>query len=210
MDSVGSSRGEYPRISVDTMQDWKRVKANFAEAVQTKLFDEYLATSGLTAQKEMIAPHIQQFIDATFEKANLNIRVNGQNFEDINSRDDPEVEPWDEELDRETWTVLYNKRLQWNRELGAKRRTKPTEMAGLLEQMLEAQRVAELEEAEEVGAEAEVMEEPDLDEEALAGAEDTYAKLATLAEGLQQTLQTQQERTTRLKVVEKEVKALKD
>jgi hypothetical protein len=51
---------------------------------------------------------------------------------------DREVEPFDEALDRETWS-LYNQRLQWDLELATKRRKRPQEVADLLENLFKVQ-----------------------------------------------------------------------
>ncbi|KAI0057094.1 hypothetical protein BV25DRAFT_1863798 [Artomyces pyxidatus] len=204
---MDSSRAEYPRISVESRQDWQRVKANFAQAVYAS-FDERLAAAGLTASRASLAPYVQKFIDETFEKAKPNVRVNGQNLEELEELNgDPDVEPFDEPLDKEIWS-LSDQRLQWDREVGNERRTKPQEVATLLENMFAAQRAADLEEADDDIDEDEHAES-DVDGETLAEAENTFGQLASLAESLHQTVQTQQERTTRLKVVEKEIKALK-
>ena len=54
---------------------------------------------------------------------------------------DREVEPFDEALDRETWS-LYNQRLQWDLELATKRRNRPKEVTDLLENLFKAQDAA--------------------------------------------------------------------
>jgi len=108
-------------------------------------------------------PHApSQFIETTFEKAKLNVRTNGKKFEDLKEEDDGtlsqgsrlalgfslsllnldrEVEPFDEALDRETWS-LYNQRLQWDLELATKRRNRPREVADLLENLFKVQDAA--------------------------------------------------------------------
>ena len=54
---------------------------------------------------------------------------------------DREVKPFDEALDRETWS-LYNQRLQWDLELATKRRNRPREVADLLENLFKVQDAA--------------------------------------------------------------------
>ena len=54
---------------------------------------------------------------------------------------DREVEPFDEALDRETWS-LYNQRLQWDLELATKRRNRPGEVVDLLENLFKVQDTA--------------------------------------------------------------------
>ena len=51
---------------------------------------------------------------------------------------DREIEPFDEALDRETWS-LYNQRLQWDLELATKRRKRPQEVVDVLEKLFQAQ-----------------------------------------------------------------------
>jgi hypothetical protein len=48
------------------------------------------------------------------------------------------MEPFDEALDRETWS-LYNQRLQWDLELATKRRKRPQEVVDLLGNLLKLQ-----------------------------------------------------------------------
>ena len=51
---------------------------------------------------------------------------------------DREIEPFDEALDRETWS-LYNQRLQWDLELATKRRKRPQEVVDVLEKLFHVQ-----------------------------------------------------------------------
>jgi Kinetochore protein Mis14 like len=48
------------------------------------------------------------------------------------------MEPFDEALDRETWS-LYNQRLQWDLELATKRRKRPQEIVDNLENLFKVQ-----------------------------------------------------------------------
>ena len=54
---------------------------------------------------------------------------------------DREVEPFDEALDRETWS-LYNQRLQWDLELATKRRKRPQEVVDHLDSLFKVQNEA--------------------------------------------------------------------
>jgi len=54
---------------------------------------------------------------------------------------DRETEPFDEALDRETWS-LYNQRLQWDLELATKRRKRPQEVVDVLEKLFQVQDAA--------------------------------------------------------------------
>ncbi|KAI0303444.1 hypothetical protein B0F90DRAFT_1582748, partial [Multifurca ochricompacta] len=136
---MDESREDIPRISVDSLRDWHRIKANFTKAVFEQ-FDQRIRQSGLESERASLVPHVQQFIETTFEKAKPNVRINGKKFEDLKDQDD-EVEPFDEALDRETWS-LYNQRLQWDLELATKRRKRPQEVADLLENLFKVQEAA--------------------------------------------------------------------
>ena len=54
---------------------------------------------------------------------------------------DREIEPFDEALDRETWS-LYNQRLQWDLELATKRRQRPQQVVDVLENFFKVQEAA--------------------------------------------------------------------
>ncbi|KAH9174257.1 hypothetical protein EDB89DRAFT_1884464 [Lactarius sanguifluus] len=136
---MDESREEIPRISIDSLRDWHRMKSNFSNAV-FELFDQRIRQNGLESERASFLPHLQQFINTTFEKAEPNVRINGKNFEEVKDGDD-EVEPFDEALDRETWS-LYNERLQCDLELATKRRKRPQEVANLLENLFKAQEAA--------------------------------------------------------------------
>ncbi|KAI0290471.1 hypothetical protein BC826DRAFT_868486, partial [Russula brevipes] len=133
--SMDESREEIPRISVDSLREWHRIKANFTKAVLEQ-FDQSVRQNGLESGRASLLPHVQQFIDTTFEKAKPNVRINGKKFEELKDEDD--VEPFDEALDRETWS-LYNQRLQWDLELATKRRKRPQEVTDLLENLFKVQ-----------------------------------------------------------------------
>lgn len=99
------SREDIPRISIDTLRDWHRTKANFSKAVLEQ-FDQTIRQSGLESERASLLPHVQQvrqsvvpsqsvpphtssqFIETTFEKAKLNVRINGKKFEDLKDEDD--------------------------------------------------------------------------------------------------------------------------
>ena len=177
---MDESREEIPRISIDSLRDWHRMKTKFSKAVLEQ-FDQTIRQSGLESERASLLPHVQQvligclfksasphrillqFIDTTFEKAKLNVRINGKKFEELKDEDDGalatenlglahrdlsldlnldrEVEPFDEALDRETWS-LYNQRLQWDLELATKRRKRPQEVSDLLDNLFKVQDAA--------------------------------------------------------------------
>lgn len=159
------------------------------------------------------------------------MRINGKKFEDLKDEDDGafvrlasqpgsflnlgllyfqlvdrEVEPFDEALDRETWS-LYNQRLQWDLELATKRQKRPREVADLLENLFKVQDTA-LAELDKPIEEDEDEDRPDTSlpdgqlnssfnslaqsltfsraEGVLAETSDTFSKVTALSEGLHQ------------------------
>jgi hypothetical protein len=153
------------------------------------------------------------------------VRINGKKFEDLKDEDDGtfsqpgsrqgwfflsfffsnldrEVEPFDEALDRETWS-LYNQRLQWDLELATKRRKRPREVSDLLENLFKVQDAAlgELDKAVEEDEDRPDASLPDGQsvrstrwpvadilraEGTLAETSDTFSKVTALSEGLHQ------------------------
>lgn len=59
MNSTTAAREEVQRVSIDTINDWKRIKSNFSSAVFATL-DEVLETSGSSVDKNALLPHIDQ------------------------------------------------------------------------------------------------------------------------------------------------------
>jgi hypothetical protein len=53
------SREDIPRISIDTLRDWHRIKANFSKAVLEQ-FDQVIRQSGLESERASLLPHVQQ------------------------------------------------------------------------------------------------------------------------------------------------------
>lgn len=52
-------REDLPRISADTLQDWLRVKANYTNAIISRL-DSRLAAKGLSKDRDIALMHINQ------------------------------------------------------------------------------------------------------------------------------------------------------
>jgi len=59
MNSGTAAREEVQRVSIDTVNDWKRIKSNFSSAAFVAL-DEILETSGGSIDKDVLLPHIDQ------------------------------------------------------------------------------------------------------------------------------------------------------
>jgi hypothetical protein len=58
-DLTSPSRQEIPRISVDTIEDWRRIKKAYHEAALAQL-DEELAAAGCTEERQAYLSHITQ------------------------------------------------------------------------------------------------------------------------------------------------------
>ena len=106
---MDDSREDLPRISLDSLRDWHRIKSRFSKAVLEQ-FDQSIRQNGLESERASLLPHVRQvrinwihcpskpasphrtsssqFIDTTFEKAKPNVRINGKNFEDLKDEDD--------------------------------------------------------------------------------------------------------------------------
>jgi len=59
MNSATAAREEVQRVSIDTTNDWKRIKSNFSSAAFAAL-DEILETSSDSVDKNALLPHIDQ------------------------------------------------------------------------------------------------------------------------------------------------------
>ena len=59
MNSATAAREEVQRVSIDTVNDWRRIKSNFSSAAFAAL-DDVLETSGGSVDKNALLPHIDQ------------------------------------------------------------------------------------------------------------------------------------------------------
>ncbi|KAI0654715.1 hypothetical protein C8Q70DRAFT_467442 [Cubamyces menziesii] len=203
-----AQREDLPRISVETLDDWRRIKRNYTIAALTAL-DEQLSGSSSTEDREALLAHLHRFIDKTFEMARPNVRVNGQNLEEINE-DEEDMEPFDEGFDRHIWS-LSDQSLRWDLQIAKERRTKPEEIEKQMRELLASQ--AELD-AEEAAAMAEVAEEnvqveEDLPAEMHQRIEDIASQTFAIVEELKQAVPVQLERSERVKTVAAEINNLK-
>lgn len=97
------------RISVDSLQDWLRIKDSYTQAALASLDDE-LRGSRLAAERDVLIMHLQQvylesathrktysrflkFVDRTFDMTRPNLRVNGRNFEELDTEEQGIVKP---------------------------------------------------------------------------------------------------------------------
>lgn len=79
------SREDIPRVSVDTVQDWQRLRSNCKNAALAHLQAQIGATS-LGDEQDTLLSHMNQFIDLSFSTAQPNLRVNGHNYEALNDK----------------------------------------------------------------------------------------------------------------------------
>ncbi|KAI0948501.1 hypothetical protein AcW1_005466 [Taiwanofungus camphoratus] len=196
-------REDLSRISVDSLQDWQRIKANYTSAALSAL-DEELAMSGSAAEKDVLLRHLQQFIDRAFDMTKRNLRINGRNFEDVDE-DEQEEEPFDEGFDRHIWS-LAEQSLKWDREIAAKRRERPKEVETLMEDLLERRRAFDEETVDD--EEPEIMHE-DLSATTYDNVEQVSLQIYAISEELKQSVPVQSERSERVRTVASEMKALK-
>lgn len=153
MNSATTAREDVQRVSVETINDWKRIKSGFSAAAFAAL-DQVLETCGDSVDKNALIPHIDQFIQKTFEIARANVRVNGRNLDEVPEAEE-DSETFDEGLDRRIWS-LSEQCMQWDVDISKKRRERPLEVERLMSDLL-----SRLDEDEPVEEETdlEVMEE---------------------------------------------------
>ncbi|KII88816.1 hypothetical protein PLICRDRAFT_639208 [Plicaturopsis crispa FD-325 SS-3] len=199
------TREDLPRISVESIQDWKRVKANYRSAALSQ-FDLVLESSSSKAQSERdaILAHLNKFIEDTFEIARPNLRINGRNFEDFNE-DEREVEPFDEALDRHIWS-LDDQIVRSNKDLADKRRSIPQKVESMIK---ETHTMADEALADTEDTAMEDIVEDDPLEAKYPEIEEVLLTIAAQAKELSQVIPLQHERSERVKTVSHEVKALK-
>ncbi|KZT03421.1 uncharacterized protein LAESUDRAFT_738283 [Laetiporus sulphureus 93-53] len=204
---MDDQREDISRISVDTVQDWQRIKANYTRAAMA-ILDEELAQGGPSEERGLIAQHLKQFVDRTFEKTRPNIRVNGRNAEDVDV-DEEEEEPFDEGFDRHIW-ALSEQSLKWDKELAARRQKHPVEVERLLEELLNRQRAVDEELAAEGDGDGDTVPlYNDLPPDAYENIEQITLKLNAITDELNQSVPLQLERSERVQDVAATVKTLK-
>ncbi|PPQ63181.1 hypothetical protein CVT24_005726 [Panaeolus cyanescens] len=192
------SREDFSRVSIGSVQQWHTLKSNFREAAL-----QQLESSGLSAKdKAAVQEHLEQFVERTFSLAQTNLRINGQNFESL-VHDGKEMEPFDEALDRQIWS-LADTRLQWHKRIAETRRTVPIEIQSNVSALLDQHRTLDI---------AELSVEPELDEESSAeegkSLEEVATRLIALSNELEQTVSKQSERAVELKTTALEIKNLR-
>ncbi|KAG1883136.1 hypothetical protein F4604DRAFT_1921041 [Suillus subluteus] len=197
------AREDLPKISVETEQDWRRLQRNISTAFLDRL-DLELESQGVSQDRESFLPHINQFLDTLFAITRPNLRINGRTAEEPYDDDDEEMEPFDEALDRHIWS-LSDQRLKWDREIGGRRRTRPTEIEALVQGVYTQHRSVDME--------IDAIQEPYLsgldDSQLDPTMEETFVDAVTMSAQLCQSISMQYERANRFTAVSSEVKALK-
>ncbi|KAF9052734.1 hypothetical protein BJ165DRAFT_1442370 [Panaeolus papilionaceus] len=192
------SREDFPRVSIGSVQHWHAFKNNYKEAAL-----QQLELSGLSGKDKAAAQeYLEQFVERTFGLAQTNLRINGQNFESL-VHDGKEVEPFDEALDRQIWS-LADTRLQWHKRIAETRRTVPSEIESNLSALLSQHGMLDV---AELGVEPEPTEELPLEDS--KSLEEVATRLVALSNELEQTVSKQCERAGELKVTALEIKNLR-
>jgi len=192
-------RDEVPRIRLDSMKDWDRIKSNV-----TKAMSEIVSRTS-AVEDDAIWVHLKRWIDLMFEDAKLNVLVNGREIEEGEGFGE-ETEPYDEVLDRRIWT-LSKEQIAWDRTLAERRSHTPREIERLVHDLLRRQRELERglsDEYDSVGTKSSPKQSPPhfaSAEQALA----THSSSMSLAAELKETLPSLLERTERALVVAKEM-----
>ncbi|KAM5535559.1 hypothetical protein V8D89_010726 [Ganoderma adspersum] len=206
--ALDSQREDIPRISVETLDDWRRIKRNYSKAALAAL-DEHLSPNDSHEDRQLLLAHLHRFIDRTFEMARPNVRVNGQNLEDLNE-DEVDTEPFDEGFDRHIWS-LSDQSLRWDLQIARDRRTKPEEIEKQIRELLATQKDLDAEEAaalEDVPDEDSTARE-DIPPDAYVRLDEVASQTFALVEELKQAVPVQLERSQRVKTVTEEIKSLK-
>ncbi|KAF9233932.1 hypothetical protein BU15DRAFT_79630 [Melanogaster broomeanus] len=195
------AREDLPKVSIETEQDWRRIQENLSTALLARL-DLELESHGQSRDKDALLPHIHHFLESLFEIARPNLRINGRTTV-VPGDDEDDVEPFDEALDRHIWS-LSDQRLKWNKEIAGRRRTRPEEIErALLESF-----------AQHNTSDMVVKEDPTMYNELMTKQFDHEFEQAlwdavSLAPHLMQSIASQHDRTTEIKSVSAEIKALK-
>ncbi|GBE82557.1 hypothetical protein SCP_0409410 [Sparassis crispa] len=204
---MDAQREDITRISVDTLQDWQRVKANFTDAALTVL-DEQLAARTSSLDRDVLREYVQRFVERTFEMTKPNVRINGRNYEELDE-DEQEEEPFDEGFDRHIWS-LSEQSLKWDRELADKRREKPREVERLVHELIESRRAAEdASFPEDVDGLEDEGPKEDVPDTTYENSEQVSREVYAISEELKQSVPVQLERSERVRNVATEIKSLK-
>ncbi|THV07661.1 hypothetical protein K435DRAFT_959728 [Dendrothele bispora CBS 962.96] len=196
---MNNARDEVPRVSVDSVEDWKRIKSTYMDAVLSQLEDD-----GVPPDSPIIK-YMQRYIEQVLTSAQPNLRVNGRNFESlIDQHDEPDIEQFDEALDRRVWALADN-RLAWHKEIANKRRTIPQEVQRSLQGLFEQERAEErfLERQDDI-LDQNIEDESDDQRDPMPD----FHKTSAWAEQLAQSIPNQTERSERFETVAEDIRKL--
>ncbi|KAH6918853.1 hypothetical protein BKA70DRAFT_1366969 [Coprinopsis sp. MPI-PUGE-AT-0042] len=201
-----AAREDLPRISVDTVEDWQRLVSNCRYSA-SDILDKEIRSRGISSERDVLQQHMQAFISRTFTTAQPNLRVNGNSFDTLEGINSHDMETFDEALDRRIWS-LADTRFQWDKRIAENRKNVPQEIGTTVSQSLQQHHSFDAETEHDLEGAQDLITNED-SAEVLQGAEDSVMKATALVEELSQTIQKQQERSKRLKLVSAEVKALR-
>ncbi|KAK7681977.1 hypothetical protein QCA50_014940 [Cerrena zonata] len=207
--NISPPREDLPRISIDSLHDWTRIRTSYTNAA-TSALNTRLASSHVDDKRaEALRAHMNKLMENTFEMAKMNIRINGKNFEDMDADEQAGSEPFDEGFDRHIW-ALSDQSLNLDGEIAKFRREEPDRLSRVMQEILQKQKAIDEKEAELLVPDDNVEEEEEEDKTTLyENAETVMRKVYAMTEELQQSIASQHERTNRLGIVEREIKALK-
>ncbi|KAK7468770.1 hypothetical protein VKT23_003271 [Stygiomarasmius scandens] len=196
---MNNSREEVPRVSLDSVEDWKRIKSTYTDFILAQLEDDNIPADS------PVIKYMQRYIEKSLTSAQSNLRINGRNFESlVDQHDEPDIEQFDEALDRRVWALADN-RLAWHKEIANKRRTIPQEVQHSLRGLLEQERAEErnLEYIDDL-QDLDIEEEPDNQRDIMPD----FHKTSAWAEELSQSIPNQRERSERFESVADDIKKL--
>ncbi|TFL01041.1 hypothetical protein BDV98DRAFT_593458 [Pterulicium gracile] len=207
-----STETEIPRVSIDSLAQWREIRQNMMKAALQRL-DERIRAGGLEAEREPMEAYIRKSVNEAMEIAQLNTRVNGTNWEDLKHTEaDDDMEPFDESLD-DAERALGTHRLDKERTIVDSRLYRPpqtlSQVQAALQQALEAEDELARKEEEELALEVSRQGDGMDAEEEVVDVESRMRPAYALARELEQSLPIQLERAKNFEAVKKEVMGLK-
>ncbi|KAJ7287306.1 hypothetical protein C8J57DRAFT_582209 [Mycena rebaudengoi] len=193
---------ELPRISIPSMQVWLGVKSQYGKAMEAEV-EKYARENNLsTAQRNATLEEARALCEKTFEIAQHNIRVNGRDFDSLQSHEQ-DAEPFDEALDRQIWS-LASTRLQWHRKIAELRRETPVAVERSLQELFTDYEKLDREELD--ASDSDLEENSEGSEINVDG--EVFGQITAATSELRQTIPSQHERSERSRTVEPSLKRL--
>ena len=75
MAAVDSQREDLPRISVETLDDWRRIKRNYTLAALTAL-DEQLSGNNSAEDRQVLLAHLHRVCSSQISQYSSNLLIN--------------------------------------------------------------------------------------------------------------------------------------